>query len=445
MLRLRRQVICDVMRNGDQMLRVIPCFGKLEQTQYLGTSWRLINKNITLYSLVGGLIGIYLNSTAALAEVEEVSEDLGRSNSSISTLASGLSIDPLIDNYDNISDKDVDKYHLAEDIIPEAVWNLHNSQPIHLDRIRDGVELQIYTGSDAHFESPILWTGTAFTLWNTNSIYEFAGWLRFHPLQFQVASCGGSQAEHKDLDYCSVRGEDIFLKKSDLASLSGVDDDTSDNVGDVAASPVNSTSSDNNNNQSALTTDNQSVTSSSTPTATGNALSQGALITLEQCRGASGLCAIVDIDLPATPVDLPATDVLAPATDDLAPPTDVPAPATDVMARATDDLAPPTDVPAPPIAVLASPINLSVPVASPPTPIALLGDPGPELDLAPVFTPSPLKPIPEASTWVMTIIGFGSMIILYGRDNRHRIKQVLLIAVRRLAKKLIYDLLHSHY
>ena len=113
MLRLRRQVICDVMRNGDQMLRVIPCFGKLEQTHYLGTSWRLINKNITLYSLVGGLIGIYLNSTAALAEVEEVSEDLGRSNSSISTLASGLSIDPLIDNYDNISDKDVDKYSFS--------------------------------------------------------------------------------------------------------------------------------------------------------------------------------------------------------------------------------------------------------------------------------------------------------------------------------------------
>ena len=430
MLRLRRQVICDAMRDGDQMLRVIPRFGKLEQTQYLGPSRRLIYNDRALYSLVGGLVGIYLNSTAALAEVEEVSEDLGRSNSGISTLASGLSIEPLIDNYDNISDKDVANYHLDEDIIPEAVWNIHKSKPIHLDRIRDGVESQIYTGSDAHFESPTPWTGTAFTLWNANSIYESAGLLPFHPLQFQVASCGGSQAEHKDLDYCSVRGEDIFLQKAVLASLSGVDDGTSDNVGDASASSVNSGSSSN-NNQSTSATGNQYVTSSPTLDATENTLSQGALVSLEQCGGASGVCAIVDIDLPGTPVDLPATDVLAPATDVLAPATDVLPPATDVLA--------------PPIVVLAPPINLPLPVAPPPAQITLLDDPGPESDLAPVFTPSPLKPIPEASTWVMTIIGFGSMVILYGMDNLRRIKQVVVIGVRRLAKKLIYDLLHSNY
>ena len=232
MLRLRRQVICDVMRDGDQTPRVIPRFGKLEQTQYLGPSWRLIDKNITLYSLVGGLVGIYLNSTAALAEVEEVSEDLGRSNSSISTLASGLSIEPLIDNYDNISDKDVAKYHLDEDIIPEAVWNIHNSKPIHLDRIRDGVESQIYTGSDAHFESPTPWTGTAFHLGTRIAYTNLQVCYLFTRSSFKSPAVEGAEPSTKIWTIVAFVAKIYFCKKLILAILSGVDDGTSDNVGD---------------------------------------------------------------------------------------------------------------------------------------------------------------------------------------------------------------------
>jgi hypothetical protein len=426
MLRLRRQVVCDVMRDGEQMLPVIPCFGILEQVQYLGGSSRLIHKSRKFYGLVGGLVGIYFSSTAALAEVEEISEDMGRSNGSISTLSSGLSMEPLIDNYDNISDKGVD--------IPETVWSLHSRGPVHLDRIRDGAESQIYTGSDAHFESPTLWTRTAVALWYANSIYESAALLPLTSLKFQSASCGGNQAEHKDLDYCSLRSEEMLLQEYyseymllqeySLARSSGIDNDTLDNASNVVTSATNSGSSSS-NNQSVSSANSQPATFLPTSTATGNTLSQGDLIVLEQCGGASGVCAIASIDLPVTPVDSPATDVLATATD-------VPSPATDVLAQPTDVPSPATDVLAQPTVVLAPPINLPLPVAPPPTQITLLDNPEPGSDLAPVFTPSPLRPIPEASTWIMTVIGFGAMVITYGRRDRHRIKQIVATTVRSL-------------
>jgi hypothetical protein len=110
MLRLWHKVICDTVRDGDRMLPIIPCFGILEQVPYLGGSSRLIHRRRAFYGIVGSLIGIYLNSTAALAEVEEVSKDLDGSSNSISTLPSSLSIDPLGDNYDNISDKDLVRF-----------------------------------------------------------------------------------------------------------------------------------------------------------------------------------------------------------------------------------------------------------------------------------------------------------------------------------------------
>src|SRR3984885_4432139 len=148
MLRLWHKVICDAVRDGGQMLPIIPCFGILGQVPYRGGRSRLIHRRRAFYGIVGSLIGIYLNSTAALAEVEEVSKDLGESSSSISTLPSSLSIDLSGDNYDNISDKDLAKFHLDDDNIPETVWSIRNNSQIHLGRIRDdGVESSIDTGT----------------------------------------------------------------------------------------------------------------------------------------------------------------------------------------------------------------------------------------------------------------------------------------------------------
>jgi hypothetical protein len=386
---LWRQVICDLLRDAEQMLPIIPSVEMLEQVQYLGRSSRLIHKKRACYGLVGGLVGIYLNSTAALAEVEEVSEDLGRF--SISTLPSDLSID------DNISNKYLDDYRSGEDIIPETVWSLHSNNQIHLDRIRDGVESQIYTGSDSHFESSILWAGTAIALWNPSSIYEYAALLPPPPLQFQVASCGGNKAEHKDLDFCSIRGDDIFLQKAELEELSESEDNKLNNLNnnDLVSSTNIGSSSGNNQPYPSLSSP------TPTPTPTRNPLSQGNLIVLDQCDGPSVVCAIVDIDAPVTPVDLSPIDASAPPIDALA-------------------LVPAIDPPPPVV---------------PPTQIAFFDNPEPP-NLPPVFTPSPLKPIPEASTWVMTIIGFAAMVMLYDMRGRNRIKQAIVITLMRLVQAM---------
>jgi len=395
MSRLWRQVICDMLRDAEQMLPIIPSLEMLEQVQYLGRNSRFLHKRRACYGLVGGLVGLYLNSTAALAEVEGVSEDLGRF--SISTLPSDLSIEPLIDNYDSIYNKYLDNYHPGEDLIPDTVWSLHSNNQINLGRIRDGVESQIYTGSDSHFESSILWAGTAIALLNPSSIYEYAALLLPTPLQFQVASCGGNKAEHKDLDLCSIRGDDIYLEKAELEVLSENKDNKLDNA-------------DNNNivystNIESSSAYNQPYPSSSTATLppTGNLLSQGNLIVLDQCDGPSVVCAS-----PVTPVDLPPIDVSV-------PPIDVSAPPINALA-----LVPAIDAPPPVV---------------PPTQIAFFDNPEP-LNLPPVFTPSPLKPIPEASTWVMTIIGFAAMVMLYDMRGRNRIKQAVAITVIRLVQAM---------
>ena len=218
MLRLWHKVICDAVRDGGQMLPIIPCFGILGQVPYRGGRSRLIHRRRAFYGIVGSLIGIYLNSTAALAEVEEVSKDLGGPGNSISTLPSGLSIDLSVDDYDNISDKDVAKFRLDEDLIPETVWSLHNNSPVHLDRIRDGVESSIDTGTGAHFDSLGSWIRTSLALWIGNSMYTSGGLLPVPPLQFQVASCGGSHAERRDLDHCSLGG-DVLRQEIEEQSL----------------------------------------------------------------------------------------------------------------------------------------------------------------------------------------------------------------------------------
>ena len=386
MLRLWHKVICDAMGDGDRMLPIIPCFGILEQVPYLGGSSKLIHRRCTFYGIVGSLIGIYLNSAAALAEVEEVSKDLGGSSNSISTLPSSLSIELSLDNYDNISDQDVVKFHLDEDLVPETVWSLHNNNPVHLDRIRDGVETFIDTGTGAHFDSLGSWIRTSFALWIGNSMYTSGGLLPVPPLQFQVASCGGSHAEHRDLDYCSIR-DDVLGQEIEQQNLSDANDgNTTLAANNNVVSPKDASPSSNANDQS--------TPSLTTPTPVANPLPHGGLIALDPCGGASGVCAIVDLGLAVTPTDLPIVDT---------PPLPI------------DVLAPPIDVLAPPIDVL----------AAPPIPVSVLNNPGPP----PLFTPQPLKPIPEASTWVMTITGFSIIAFTFRKRRRPRINPISIIDV----------------
>ena len=398
MLRLWHKVICNLMRGGDQLLSIVPCFGILEQVPYLNGSSRPIHRRRTFYGIAGSLIGIYLNSTAALAEVEEVSKDLGGSSNSISTLPSSLSIELSVDNYDNISDKDVAKFRLDEDLIPETVWSLHNNSPVHLDRIRDGVESSIDTGTGAHLDNLSSWIGTAFALWIENSIYKSGGFLPAPPLQFQVGSCGGGHAEHRDLDYCSMR-DGVLWKEIQQQSLSDPND------GNKASENTNNNVSSSKDVSSSSNANDQSTPSLSTPTPVANSPPQGGLIALDPCGGTSGVCAIVDVGLAATPTDLPIVDT---------PPLPI-----DVLEAPIDALAPPIDVLAPPIDVL----------APPPAQVTVVDDPGPGSGLPPIFTPQPLTPIPEASTWVMTITGFSIIALALRKKRRPRINPISIIDV----------------
>jgi hypothetical protein len=385
MLRVWHKVICDAMRDGDEMLPIIPCFGVFEQLPYRGGSFGLIRRRRAFYDIVGSLIGIYLYSTAALAEVEEVSKDLGGSINSISTLPSGLSIDLLVDDYDIISDKDVVKFHLDEDLVPEAVWSLRNNSAIHLDRIRDGIESHIDTGTGAHFDSQNSWIRTSFALWIGNSMYKSGGLLSVPPFQFQVASCGGSHAERRDLDYCSMRN-DVLSQDIEQQSLS----DANDGNPALEDSPLKDVSSSSYAND-------QPTPSLATSTPSANLPPHGGLIALDPCGGVSGICVIV---LGVTPIDLPIVDSSPPLIDDLPPTIDV--------------LAPPIDVPAPPIDVPAPPL----------IPVTVLNNPG-----SPPFTPQPLKPIPEASTWVMTITGFSIIAFTFRKRRRPRTNPISIIDV----------------
>jgi hypothetical protein len=393
MLRLWHKVICDA-RDGDQMLPIIPRSGLLEQVPYCGGSSRQIHRRCALYCIVGSLIGIYLNSIAALAEVEEVSKDLGRSSNNISTTPSSLSIELLPDNYDNISNQDVAKFHLDEDIIPETVWSLRNNDPVHLDRIRDGVETIIDTGTGARFDSQNSWIRTASALWIGNSMSAFGGWLPVPPLQFQVASCGGGHAEQRDLDYCSMR-DDILRQEIEQQNLSGASDGktTQENVNENISSPNDASSSSNANDQS--------TPSLTTPTPVANPPPHGGLIALDPCGGASVVCAIF---LRVTPIDLPIVDSPPPLIDD-------PVPAIDVLAPTIDVLAP------------------SIDVLAPPPQVTVLDNPESESDLPPLFTPQPLKPIPEAPTWVMTITGFSILAFVFRKKRRPRINPISIIDV----------------
>jgi hypothetical protein len=394
MLRLLHKVIGDVMRGGDQMLPIIPCFGILEPVPYLGGSFRLIHRRRASYCIVGSLIGIYLNSTAALAKVEEVSKDLGGSSNSISTLPSGLLIDHLADDYDNVSDKDVVKFHLDEDLVPEAVWSLHDNGQIHLGRIRGKVESPIDTGTGTHFDIQNSWIRTSFALWIGDSMYTSGGLLSVPPIQFQVASCGGSHAERRDLDYCSI-GDDVLRQQIEQQILSDP------NEGNTTIENANNNVSSSKDVSSSSNANDQPTPSLSTPTLVANPQRQGGLIALDPCDGASGVCAIVDRGLPVLPI----VDSAPPPIDDLAPTIDV--------------LAPPIDVLAPPIDVL----------APPPTQVPILDNPEPEPGLTPIFAPQPLKPIPEASTWVMTIIGFSLMAFAFRKKRRPRIYPISIIDV----------------
>ena len=229
-------------------------------------------------------------------------------------------------------------------------------------------------------------------------MYTSGGLLPVPLQQFQVASCGSNHAERSDLDYCNMRDGVLTqeIEEQILSDANGGNTRLVDtNINGVSSNYVSSSSNAND----------QSTPTLSTPAPVAPP-SQAGLIALDPCIGPSGVCAIVDFRLPVTPADLPIADTLPPPIDDLAPAIDVLAPTIDVLA----------------------------PAAPPPTQVTFLNNPEPGSDLPPLFTPQPLKPIPEASTWVMTATGFSVLAFFFRKKRRPRINPISVIDVSDLNK-----------
>jgi hypothetical protein len=393
-----------------------------------------------LFGIAGVLAGAYACSSSASAEIEEnVNQEVGKSRYSISALSHNA-VTNLSDNEINLDD--VDKYlspdnsrDIAESVlrevgaytgahpvfassnglngfddafIPETVWSLDANTGVHLDRVSYGSDSAIYAVVGRRRESTDFWLRAIFGSSRGNDS-EGASSLPFAPLQLQVGSCGGSSPERGDLDYCEVSNNVASQVKNNNEQKS---DNNSSEQGNTSEQS-NTLEQDNTSQQPSAQIDNinlSNVASSlnlnlKTIYAAGSASVdnfqlEGSLVLLSPCGVTSASCMTIEIDPPSE------TSIESPPNS--------PTPAVDPMSGASSNDG------------LTSPLDLLPPEAPPPIPY--LDDPAPVSDLPPVFTPQPLKPIPEAPTWVMTLLGFGAMIFVF-RKRRLRMNPISIIDV----------------
>jgi hypothetical protein len=367
-------------------------------------SWVKAN---TLVGAIGIFVGLYVYSSAALAEVEDdVNQDDGNSVYRISSLSRGVNANFSIDSVTNIdsqlefsSPKDPSRFDEA--VIPEAVWSLDASIGDPPDRISGGLGSETHIISGSGLESIGSWKNKAAASFSS---YERPYSLLLPP-PFQVASCGGSSAEHSDLAYCSARHKNSRYRVNGTNSLQGNDPSTS-TTPDTDNSII---SPDSDSSSSAATQSNlgpltppiantplwQGVFSPLTSPFPSAPLRQGDLTLQDQCNTAPCLTVQVDTDPPTMQLSSTGT-----------------APALLTV------IVPPPDSPTPPIDGLAPSIDSSPPeYTSPPISVDV---PGPVSDVPPVFTPPAQKPIPEASTWTMTVIGFSIVVCIFGTKRKNR-------------------------
>ena len=281
-------------------------------------------------------------------------------------------------------------------LAPESVWSLDVSTGIHVDQLSKESAPQLEAVIGGRQTGIGLWTrdiaGYFLDDDNNVSLKIFLS----SALQLQVASCGNF-AEYRNLDYCD-----------------------SNHI---------HTSQDNDNLSEKI----QANSSDMVVTSNGNvdvALSSNTTSTSAQ---GSGPNAIQDLS-PLLPVgvsnftqqgDLTALSTLL-----------------DEWWRFADNMnwpTAPTDAPTGPIEYPTAPIDPSTPPdPPPPDPIISVGDPGSVLDPLPIPTP-PLAAttVPETSTWVMIMIGFGFIVVAHRGGFFHSIKQAAVATLSRITKRYI--------
>jgi len=347
------------------------------------------SKARVLFSVVSIFAGTYACLSPALAEVEEGASQDGGKPAGITTLSDDTETNLFIDNSVDDGLGTGGSPDLAPvinpnkfDLIPETVWNLDVSTGVHLDHTSVDPGSEFYTIPGGRLEIEDFWIRAIFgsRSWSSRNTYDGPD-LLIAPPQFQVASCGGSSPEHSNLDHCN-HAQIVADQLGNPSQKLGPSDSDTEVQGD-----------------------NNNVLSSSDATASNSSA---------QTNIAPFPPAIADIEPPVQEtlsvlgwndsfVSWVTTQIAAPETP------------FDSTASSSDDLAPPTDPPYSEILI--------------PGPITYVGDPGSGPSLPPVITPEPLKPIPEASTWVMTVIGFSIMTFVFGRKKRNRINPISVIDV----------------
>jgi hypothetical protein len=428
MMTFRRRHVVDVDPSSRRMPSNVSSLSSLGPlSQFNGWSrFNLSSKARLFFTIIGVFAGVYACSSSVLAEVEEDSnQEVDKTGYSIPMSYDDIMTNILIYNY---TDNDVARYlstldssqsgadlihrdtetnnggHTAfsfstnprgidDAFIPETVWSFDASTGAHLDNISGRRGSDIYAVFGGSQELNDFLVRAVFAAWADNNT-GIAGFL-FPPPEFQVASCGENSAEHSNLDYCNNLNL-ITDKINDTSSQSKPSD--SDTATQAPGENV--------------------ISSSDGP----------APELIAQPNTAAFIPATVDNSLlPATLSVLGACDVSSSCTSVLIDPLETPA-----EGSALD--APPVDPP-PFIAGLAPSLDPPYSGTPAPSPISQVDNPEPISDLPLVFTPQPLKPIPEASTWVMTIIGFSIMAFAFRKKRRPSINPISIIDVAESDKK----------
>jgi hypothetical protein len=415
----RHRYIFGPDRGGHEIRGRVSCPRSLELLPRSPRSLRsiLTIKMCVSYGVIGIIAGIYVCSSSAFAETEEdASQELGKSGYSVQVLSqetltsliinssvnddANKYISSLGSNHDEnpVSRNSADTYSTGRPglisskqysgfdsvFIPETVWSLDVSTGAHLGSV-SGTNSEFYAAFGERPEITDSLDSAIFGARSGNDKDNVSDLLSV-PLQLQVASCGGTSAEHSNLDYCnnSVTSTDQSDNKNPRKSNNKDDDSGTESV-IIDGIVSNGASSPSSNPQPAI---------APTIAATVNKLTlQGNLSLIDPCGDVTAPCATVEIDPPATPIESLGTALSIPPIDGLTPPT-----------------------------------GQSYPEVPTPGPIIYIDDP-PLSDLPPVFLPEPRKPIPEASTLVMTITGFSIMGFFFGKKRRPRINPISIIDV----------------
>jgi len=383
---------------GGQIRAGVSQLTVLERLPHLSSNSRaaLIGKMRAVFGIVGVFVGVYTYSPSVMAEGEEVSsQDDSMYGYGTPTILRGL-INNTIEIEDDTSPglSKIDYHHINNVHIPDTVWSLDVSTGVHLDRVSGGSGSAMYgvsggSGSAMYavfggrLEGAEFWSRTTPGLWNA-SITNPGPTLFISPALFQVASCGGSSAEHSNLDYCNSNDvnsdeNDDNTNNNERGKGNSATQDADNNI--INSNNSNSVASQNNNYNTSFS--NLGLPSNIVPLTRPQFLMSGDLTLLGQCDGVSISCAPIDIE-PAAPIDSSAPEPPTPPIDDLTPPIDA-------STSPIDDPTPPIDFSSPP-----------------PDSGGSGNDSGAGLGQ---------RPIPEAPTWIMIAIGF-SIVAFFARKKR---------------------------